>query len=292
MQQEKSEKEKCATKGYLIIPCYYPREAIKKLGAGPAIFYQYLLTYCHKDKYLVWPSLSKISRDTGFTRKTVTKYYRKLFQCGLIKNISKRKATSGGYMRNVYQLTPLTRGKNILQQGNNSLNLGVNFTHTLGEKLPTNINHMNINHTTTKDVVVNFKKEKDQGKEKMKALRERMKEFDFTESFIEKVLKEYPVKKIEEKLELYADGRQVRNPVGWLMAALKEDYGEETEKNIEESPFQLKMDSRKCGNDIGKNGNEVKKILSREEAIKRIQEIRQNLMVMGNTNCQLERRKR
>ncbi len=298
MQQEKSEKEKCATKGYLIIPCYYPREAIKKLGAGPAIFYQYLLTYCHKDEHLAWPSLSKISRDTGFTRKTVTRYYRKLYQYGLIKNISKRKATTGGYMRNVYQLTPLTRGKNILQQGNNSPNLGVNFTHTLGEKLRTNINHMNINHTTTKDAVVDFKKTKDKGEEKMKIIREKMLEFDFTESFTEKVLKKYPLEKVEEKLELYAEGREVRNPAGWFIAALREGYGEEKVKDKDDmSPPRFRVDTRlrredtSCSmglprrfsprNDRCKSQNENEKTLSRKEAIKQIQGIRKNLMAMN-----------
>jgi len=51
-----------------------------------------------------------------------------------------------------------------------------------------------------------------------------MHEFDFTKSFTEKVLKEYPIKKVEEKLELYAEGKQVRNPAGWLISALKNDY--------------------------------------------------------------------
>jgi len=97
----------------------------------------------------------------------------------------------------------------------------------------------------------------------MEALRKRMKEFDFTESFTEKILKEYPLRKIEEKLELHAEGRQVRNPVGWLMAALRKDYGGKIEK--EESPSRLKVDSQLDGN---------KKILPREDAIRWIRKIR------------------
>jgi len=278
MQQEKSEKEKCATKGYLIIPCYYPREAIKKLGAGPAIFYQYLLTYCHKDEHLAWPSLSKISRDTGFTRKTVTRYYRKLFQYGLIKNISKRKSISGGYMRNVYQLTPLTRGKNTLHKGKIYHEIRENFTLTPGKKLPYNNNHMNINHTTT-DAVVDFNKRKNKGEKKMNAIRERMLDFDFTESFTEKVLKKYPLEKVEKKLELYAEGREVRNPAGWFITALREGYGEEKVDEIEEhNDYGNKGLPRRFTprNDRCKSQNENEKTLSREEALSWIRRIREN----------------
>ena len=157
----------------------------------------------------------------------------------------------------------------------------------VSKRYPNNTNLNNINITTTnreKDAVVavvNFKKLKEKGEEKMQEIRKRMRELDFTESFTEKVLKEFPLKKVEEKLELYAEGKLVRNPVGWLMSALKKDYGEETEKNIEESPFQLKMDSRLRGNDIEKSESEDKKILSREESLGWIREIRRGLGTNG-----------
>ena len=103
------------------------------------------------------------------TPKTITKYHRVLTKYGLIKKITKRKTSPGGYMQNIYQLTPLDRGKNILHQGNIYPNIRVNITHSLGEKLPTNINNTNINNTTTKDIVVNFKKIKEKGEEKTKS---------------------------------------------------------------------------------------------------------------------------
>ena len=110
---------------------------------------------------------------------------------------------------------------------------------------------MNITHTTT-SAVVDFKKTKVKGEEKMKAIRERMREFDFTESFTEKVLKEYPLEKVEEKLELYAEGREVRNPAGWFIAALREGYGEEKVKdNDDMAPSRFRMDSSSSGNDLG-----------------------------------------
>ncbi|MEA3454751.1 MAG: hypothetical protein U9R12_07435, partial [Candidatus Caldatribacteriota bacterium] len=102
-----------------------------------------------------------------------------------------------------------------------------------------------------------------------------MRDLDFTESFTEKVLADYPLKKVEEKLELYARGRQVRNPVGWLMAALKKDYREEIEINIEEeSPSRSKV-----GFQLDENEN--KKISPREEALGWIKEIKKSL----SANC-------
>ncbi len=88
-------------------------------------------------------------------------------------------------------------------------------------------------------LLVNFKKEK--GEEKMRApysskehcigqvIRERMIKLDFKEEFIKKILKEYSMKKIEEKLDLLMERKNIQSPAGWLRAALKNDYrGEES----------------------------------------------------------------
>ena len=333
------EKQKCKNKStkysFTTISDYFLDEWSGVVGIGPTSLYIHLLKYCYKDKNLAWPTLKTLSKKMGVTERSIIKYRKILVQYGLIQNIFRRKYTS---RNNIYQLVKdkeLFNAKSLPEKVNNFQVQSENISPSKVKKSQldsekssscsvkkfhpnnNNLNNNNLNNnniTTTRDVVVNFKKEK--GEEKMKALRERMKEFDFTESFIEKVLKEYPVKKIEEKLELYADGRQVRNPVGWLMAALKEDYQEEGQgrrpgKSMEINPDQLRMDSCLRGNDIKDSGNDIsadvrlprrfaprndrkesEKILPREEAIKRIQEIRKNLMVMGNTNCKLERRKR
>ena len=132
----------------------------------------------------------------------------------------------------------------------------------------------------------------------MKNIRERMLDFDFTESFTEKVLKKYPLEKVEKKLELYAEGREVRNPAGWFIAALKEGYGEEKAKDKDDMSLpRFRMDysssrnNTSCStglprrftsrNDRCKSQNENEKTLSREEAIKQIQGIRKNLMTMN-----------
>ncbi|MGB6606370.1 MAG: hypothetical protein WBF28_00990, partial [Atribacterota bacterium] len=84
----------------------------------------------------------------------------------------------------------------------------------------TNLNITNLTTTTKreKDAVaaVNFKKLKEEGEENMQAIRERMAELDFKEGFVEKMLKEYSLKKIEEKLDLLMERKNIQSPAGWL----------------------------------------------------------------------------
>jgi len=91
----------------------------------------------------------------------------------------------------------------------------------------TNTNITNITATNgEKDaaVVVNFKKLKEKGEEKMRAIRERMGGLNFKEEFIEKILKEYSTKKIGENLDLLLERKNIQNPTGWLRAAIKNNY--------------------------------------------------------------------
>ena len=125
---------------------------------------------------------------------------------------------------------------------------------------PNNTNLNSTNLTTTKrekDAVVAaaFKKLKEKGEERMQAVREQLRDLDFKEEFIEQLLKDYPPRKIEKKLDLLLIKRNIQNPAGWLKAALKDDYqGEEEERYDEESAEQAshlsRIDSRFRGNDI------------------------------------------
>ena len=111
MQQKILKTQTKAQKGYIIVPNYFLRECIKTLGAGPAMFYQYLLTYCHKGNNTAWPALSTSSEDTGLSQKTLTKYYRILVAFGLIEKVTKAKSSPDGHTRNIYQLVQLHREK-------------------------------------------------------------------------------------------------------------------------------------------------------------------------------------
>ena len=125
----------------------------------------------------------------------------------------------------------------------------------------TNLKHYqgNNNKETENAVaaVVNFKKLKEEGEERMRvpysskekehytgqapynskehytgqAIRERMVELDFKEEFIEKILKDYSTKKIDEKLDLLVERKNIQSPAAWLMAALKNDYRDEGQES-------------------------------------------------------------
>jgi hypothetical protein len=121
---------------------------------------------------------------------------------------------------------------------------------------------------------------------------------------VEKMLKEYSLKKIEEKLDLLLERKNIKSPAGWLRAALKNDYPPpsrgKTVSSIEyrvysEEKTKKEMDSRFRGNDIKGSGNDISqipsppeeegqgeedKILSTEEVKKRFHSLREQLMVM------------
>jgi hypothetical protein len=144
----------------------------------------------------------------------------------------------------------------------------------------------------------------------MLSIREQLKDLDFEGNFIEQLLKDYPPRKIEEKLEQLLIKRNIQNPAGWLVAALKNDYQDPEQERYDEEPagpvsHLSGMDSRfhgndikRCGNDreddgndpgkariyrasIGGSGNNDKKFLSREELIRRFHLLGQKLKEMN-----------
>ena len=294
-KQKQSSKE-----GYVVVPNYFLREWVKVLGVGPAILYLYLLTYCHKGKDSAWPTISTLSKKMNLTPKTINKYLQALLKYGLIKKVSKRKTSSGCHIRNIYQLTPFDMEKNTLPIGNIFSCLEGNFTSDIGENLPTNNNnlkHYQFNNNKEREnavvAVVNFKKLKEKGEEKVQAVREQLMDLDIEGKFIEQLLKDYPLRKIEEKLDLLMERRNIQNPAGWLRAALKNDYrGEKPSlsfprrRESSECHDELRIDSRFHGNDKSGGGNDkngsgnpinTPEWTSTEEAVKAIKLIQDNL---------------
>jgi hypothetical protein len=76
----------------------------------------------------------------------------------------------------------------------------------------------------------------------MQAVRERMVELDFKEKFVGQLLKEYPVEKIERKLDLLMERRNIQSPAGWLRAALKHDYRDGEQERYDEEPTEKSED--------------------------------------------------
>ena len=325
MEKEFLVNQKQLTKeGYVIISSYFLDNCVEILGTGPGMLYIQLLNYCYKGKDLAWPTLVTLGKKMQFTPKSITKFHQILLKHGLIKKISKGKTASGNYRRNIYQVTPLHMVKNTLSIGNIFPHIEEKITPNIGKKLPTNNTNLNITNATTtkreKDAVVavDFKKIKEKGdlsacnaqaEEKIhapynskehytgQAIREQLEDLNLKEEFIEKMLKEYSVKKIEEKLDLLMEMKNIQRPAGWLMAALKNDYlGEEQESqphpHLNPPPSKGEetrgIDSRFRGNDIIPNviandrrecGNPVNtpEWTSTEKALEAIKLIQDNL---------------
>jgi hypothetical protein len=286
--------------GYIIVPNYFLKKWVRVLGVGPVVLYEELLTYCHKGKYIAWPTIDSLCQQMGIAKITLLRYQNTLIKFGLIKNITRGKSTIGHYRNNIYQITSLEElsghpdpGKIIDFVGSkmkpdryqNDTSIGSNMKLSLvSNRYPNNNNTNNTNTTTTKRekdavVAVNFKKLKEKGEEKMRAIRKRMVELDFKEEFIEKILKEYSVKKIDEKLDLLMERKNIKSSIGWLRAALKNDYRDEEQERYDEKPTE---ESRELNSQIpsllgGEDQGGGKKILSSEEAIKAIKLIQDNL---------------
>jgi len=291
MEKEFLVNQKQLTKeGYVIISSYFLDNCVEILGTGPGMLYIQLLNYCYKGKDLAWPTLSTLGKKMQFTPKSITKFHQVLLKHGLIKKISKGKTASGNYRRNIYQVTPLHMVKNTLSKGNIFPHIEEKITPNIGKKLPTNntnLKHYQGNNNKEGEdavVAVDFKKIREKGKEKMQAIREQLRDLDFEGKFIEQLLKDYPLRKIEKKLDLLMERRNIQSPAGWLMAAIKNNYQDvEQEGYCEESAGkdsqQLRIDSRFRGNDIKGRGNDINtpEQVSREKALKAIKLIQDNL---------------
>jgi len=278
--------------GYVIISSYFLDYCVEILGTGPGMLYIQLLNYCHKGKDIAWPTLVTLGRKMQFTPKSITKFHQVLLKHGLIKKISKGKTPSGNYNRNVYQITPVHRVKNTLTTGNIFPKVEEKITPDIGKKLPTNSTNPNNTNSTAangENAAANFKKLKEKGEEKMQAIRERMVELDFEKGFIDETLKEYSVEKIERKIDLLMERRNIQNPAGWLRTALKNDYQGVEKEGYDEEPAEESGNLKSRGTmhralneseqiDLSPTENtDIPEHVSREKDLKAIKLIQDNI---------------
>ena len=113
----------------------------------------------------------------------------------------------------------------------------------------------------------------------MQAVREQLRDLDVEGKFIEQLLKDYPLSKIEKKLDLLMEKKNIKSPVGWLSAALKNDYQNEEQERYDEEP--VRQESRLS--------TENQKILSKEEALQQIQLAKDRLKAI-TPSYQIKRR--
>jgi hypothetical protein len=269
MEKEKSNNQnKISNQGYVIVPNYFLREWVKVLGAGPALLYLELLSYCHQEKYIAWPTLITLSNKLGKSRNSLISYRSTLLKYGLIKKMVRRRSAQGNYRSNLYQITPLEGAKN-----------GPGLVQNLGEDSPkftldqvqnlhpnnNNIEHYQYNNNKGAVAVVDFIKLKEE--ERRKRIKEDLTGLDFKASFREKLLKDFPLDKVEEKLELLKEKKHIINPSGWLMAALKNDYQGSKEEESQEVREEKKAEP-------------LRKISSPEEALRQIKLAKEKLALI------------
>ena len=292
---------------FTMVPDFFYRRLIKVMGAIPSLLYLALLSYCHRKRYLAWPSLNTMSKEMGMAKTTIIRNLNILIKLKVIKNIAQGQSDKNHYHHNIYQILPpekillsLSDKKNKDGGGSETIPVGFQHAtesgsemipHVVAERYPKH-NHLNNNNiTTTKEgavAAVNCKKLKEKGEEKMRAIRERMVELDFKEAFIEKMLKDFSMKKVEEKLDLLRERRNIQSPAGWLMAALKNDYQDvEEPSRITPHPHLGPPPSRGrkfnvIANDRRERGNLVStpEQVSREKALEAIRLIQKNI-----SNC-------
>ena len=274
---------------FTMVPDYFFRKLIKVMGAIPSLVYLALLSYCHKKKYIAWPSLNTMSQEMGMAKTTIIRNLNILIELNFIKNIAKDNSSKNYYHHNVYQILPpekillsfFSDAKNNAVGGSVTIPSGFQnatdsgsetIPQVVAERYPNNNNLNNNNITTTKRkkdavVAVDFKKLKEKGEERMRVIREQMVELDFKEEFIEKILKEYSAKKIDKKLDLLMERKNIKNPAGWLRTALKNDYQDREQERYDEEPVEQ----------APRLSAENKKISSREEALQQIQLVKDRL---------------
>ena len=287
MEKEKSNNQnKLSNQGYVIVPNYFLREWVKVAGSGPGMLYLALLSYCHKEKDIAWPSLNTLSRDLRMAKTTVLRNLNILVKLNFIRNISRNKSDQY-HKNNVYQITPpekislsiFSPGKNNKFNGSKMIPSGFQNETCNGSKMkldlvakcyPNNNNLNNTNITTTnreKDVVVAVDFIKLKEEERRKRIKKDLTGLDFKDSFREKLLKDFPLDKMEEKLELLKEKKNIINPAGWLMAALKNDYQGNQEEEIQEVIEEKKAEPQR-------------KISSREEALRQIRLAKEKLALI------------
>ena len=107
MQNKQNKPGKERKEGYIIVTNYFLKKWVRVLGVGPVVLYQELLTYCHKEKYIAWPTINSLCQQMGIAKTTLLRYHNTLIKFGLIKNITRGKSTTGHYRNNIYQITSL-----------------------------------------------------------------------------------------------------------------------------------------------------------------------------------------
>ncbi len=201
------------TNSYTTIQDYFLAHWVSTIGLGPTVLYLQLLSYCHKGKDTAWPSIKTLNKRMGTTTKTLIRYRNTLLEYGLIKKVIKQKSSSGGYDHNLYQIVLLDK-ENILYppveklpEENEEIIAGI------AKESPSS------NKDNPKKLIIDNKKSL-----KTERIKEKLEKLNLDKKSIDKIILNYSLGDIEEKLDLLEIKRNVVNPAGWLITALQANY--------------------------------------------------------------------
>jgi len=265
------------TNPYTTIQDYFLAHWVSIIGLGPTVLYLQLLSYCHKGKDIAWPSIKTLNKRMGTTTKSLIKYRNTLLEYGLIKKIVKQRSASGGYDHNLYQIVLLDK-ENILYPPAEKLpEEKEEIISGIAEESPSS------NQDNPKKVIIDNKKSL-----KTERIKEELEKLKLDKKSIDKIILNYSLEDIEEKLDLLKIKRNVINPAGWLITALQANYlnpesskeeNDEEEKIMETEEMETESKIAKPKKlTIEKKPDEEIKRLSREEELAWIRHIRNNIL--------------
>ena len=259
------------TNSYTTIQDYFLAHWVSIIGLGPAMLYVQLLSYCHKGKDTAWPSIKTLNKRMGTTTKTLIRYRNTLMEYGLIKKIIKQKFSTGGYDHNLYQIVLLDK-ENILYPPAEKLpEEKEEIISGIAEESPSS------NQNNPKKVIIDNKKSL-----KTERIKEKLKKLNLDKKSINKIILNYSLESIEEKIDLLRIKRNVVNPAGWFIAALKANYlhpesskeeNDEKEKIMETEEVETESKILKLNKlALKKKEKEEKDRLYMEESLKWIEQ--------------------
>ncbi len=162
---------------------------------------------------------------------------------GLIKKIVKQISSSGGYDHNLYQIVLLDK-ENILYPPVEKLpEENEEIISGIAEEFPYS-NQDNLNK-----IVPDNKKSL-----KTERIKEELEKLNMDKKSIYKTILNYSLEDIEEKIDLLRIKKNVVNPAGWMIAALKANY--------------LNPESSKEENDEGEKIMETEEVESESKIVK------------------------
>ena len=259
------------TNSYTTIQDYFLAHWVSVIGLGPTVLYLQLLSYCHKGKDIAWPSIQTLNKRMGTTTKTLIRYRNTLMEYGLIKKVIKQKSASGGYGHNLYQIVLLNKENILYPPAERLPEENEEIISGISEESPSS------NQNNPKKTVIDNKKSL-----KTERIKEELIKLNLDKKSIDKIILNYSLEDIEKKIDLLRIKRNVVNPAGWLIAALKTNYlnpESHKEKNYDEEI--IKTEAIQPENKIlkpekilppKKEKEEIKR-LSREEELKWIRHI-------------------